>query len=76
MIYLFYFIRLPRWKSDFIYIGYSLSFIIICLGVDGRTIFEWIFKEIDVSENYWIYSDDDSDYRGALVNTTLNLWVP
>ena len=44
------------------------------LGVDGRTILEWILKKY-ISTRDWIDSAQERNYWRALVNATLNLRV-
>ena len=40
------------------------------LGVDGRTILEWI--EIGINARNWVESAQDRDYWRALVNAAFN----
>jgi hypothetical protein len=44
-------------------------------GVDGRTIFKWIFKKWDGGMD-WIQLAQDRDRWQALVNAVMNLGVP
>jgi hypothetical protein len=44
-------------------------------GIDGRTILEWILKEIGNNMMNWANSTQDRDFYIALVNAAFNLRV-
>jgi hypothetical protein len=45
------------------------------IGVDGRIILKWIFREIVWEGVEWMRLAQDRDQWQALVNTVMNLWV-
>ena len=46
------------------------------LGGDGRTILEWILKQININTRNWVDSGQDRGYWRALNNAALNHVVP